>query len=74
MSGLMNVTRAVLPRMRRQGEGCVINVTSLSGLVGADAELLSVMMESAETLEALSAPARFYRDHVLSVRTLLYFL
>jgi NAD(P)-dependent dehydrogenase (short-subunit alcohol dehydrogenase family) len=32
--GLMNVTRAVLPRMRRQGEGCVINVTSLSGLVG----------------------------------------
>jgi NAD(P)-dependent dehydrogenase (short-subunit alcohol dehydrogenase family) len=32
--GLMNVTRAVLPHMREQGEGCVINVTSVSGLLG----------------------------------------
>ena len=32
--GLMNVTRAVLPRMREQGEGCVINVTSVAGLLG----------------------------------------
>jgi NAD(P)-dependent dehydrogenase (short-subunit alcohol dehydrogenase family) len=32
--GLMAVTRAVLPYMRRQGEGCVINVTSISGLLG----------------------------------------
>ena len=32
--GLMNVTRAVLPRMREQGDGCVINVTSVSGLLG----------------------------------------
>ena len=32
--GLMNVTRAVLPHMRERGEGCVINVTSISGLLG----------------------------------------
>ncbi len=32
--GLMNVTRAVLPHMRERGDGCVINVTSLSGLLG----------------------------------------
>ena len=32
--GLMNVIRAVLPHMRRQDEGCVINITSVSGLLG----------------------------------------
>jgi len=32
--GLMNVTRAVLPHMRLRNDGCVINVTSLSGLLG----------------------------------------
>lgn len=32
--GLMNVTRAVLPHMRRQHDGCVINITSVSGLLG----------------------------------------
>ena len=32
--GLMAVTRAVLPHMRQQREGCVINVTSISGLLG----------------------------------------
>lgn len=33
--GVMNVTRAVLPQMRRQGEGRVINVTSVVGLMGS---------------------------------------
>lgn len=32
--GLMNVTRAIVPHMRQQGEGCVINITSISGLLG----------------------------------------
>jgi len=32
--GVMNVTRAVLPLMRQQNEGCVINVTSMGGMMG----------------------------------------
>ncbi len=32
--GLMNVTREVLPLMRRQNGGTIINVTSVAGLVG----------------------------------------
>ena len=32
--GVMNVTRAVLPHMRRQKAGRVINVSSVSGLLG----------------------------------------
>lgn len=33
--GVMNVTKAVLPRMRRQGSGRVINVTSANGFLGS---------------------------------------
>lgn len=36
--GVMNVCRAVLPLMRRQGEGCIINVTSMAGWVGLPLE------------------------------------
>lgn len=32
--GVMNVSRAVLPHMRRQREGCIINVTSMAGMMG----------------------------------------
>ena len=32
--GVMNVTRAVLPLMRAQKEGCIINVTSMAGMMG----------------------------------------
>ena len=36
--GLMRVTRTVLPHMRRAGQGRIINVTSMAGLLGLPAE------------------------------------
>jgi NAD(P)-dependent dehydrogenase (short-subunit alcohol dehydrogenase family) len=36
--GVMNVCREVLPHMRRQGHGCIVNVTSMAGLIGLPAE------------------------------------
>jgi len=36
--GVMRMTRAVVPQMRSQGAGCVINVTSMAGLLGLPAE------------------------------------
>ena len=33
--GVMNVTRVVLPLMRGRKEGCIINVTSMAGMMGA---------------------------------------
>jgi short-subunit dehydrogenase len=34
----MNVTRAVLPHMRRRKSGCIINVTSVAGMIGLPCE------------------------------------
>ena len=50
--GLMNVTRAVLPHMRRRNEGCVINVTSISGLLGTPTS--SVYSSTKFALEGLT--------------------
>lgn len=36
--GPMNVCRAVIPHMRRRGQGCIINVTSMAGWVGLPLE------------------------------------
>lgn len=38
--GVINATRAVLPLMRRQKEGCIVNVTSMAGMLGLPAESL----------------------------------
>lgn len=36
--GAMRVTRAILPHMRKRGDGCVINVTSMAGVIGLAVE------------------------------------
>lgn len=36
--GAMRVSRAILPHMRKRGEGCIINVTSMAGVIGLAAE------------------------------------
>jgi NAD(P)-dependent dehydrogenase (short-subunit alcohol dehydrogenase family) len=36
--GAMRVTRAILSHMRKRGDGCVINVTSMAGVIGLAAE------------------------------------
>jgi NAD(P)-dependent dehydrogenase (short-subunit alcohol dehydrogenase family) len=36
--GVMDVCRAVLPIMRKQGSGCIINLTSMAGMVGLPLE------------------------------------
>ncbi|MDJ0853493.1 MAG: SDR family oxidoreductase [Myxococcota bacterium] len=36
--GLMNTCRTVMPHMRRQQDGCIINVTSMAGVIGLPAE------------------------------------
>ncbi len=36
--GVMNVCRAVLPHMRKRKDGCIINITSMAGLMGLPLE------------------------------------
>ena len=36
--GVMNVCRAVLPHMRERKEGCIVNVTSMAGMMGLPLE------------------------------------
>ncbi len=50
--GLMNVTRAVLPAMRRRKEGRVINVTSMAGVIGFPTA--SVYVSSKHAVEGLT--------------------
>ena len=50
--GLMNVTRAALPHLRRRGGGTIVNVSSGVGLVGVP--LLSIYVASKQAVEGLS--------------------
>lgn len=50
--GLMNVTRAALPHLRRRGGGAIVNVSSGVGLVGVP--LLSIYVASKQAVEGLS--------------------
>ncbi|MGB0384384.1 MAG: SDR family oxidoreductase [Ardenticatenaceae bacterium] len=66
--GLMRVSRAVLPIMRQQEGGTIINVTSMGGLVGVP--LLSVYSSTKFAVEGLSeAMAIEYAPLNIKVKT-----
>ncbi|MEM9018380.1 MAG: SDR family oxidoreductase, partial [Verrucomicrobiota bacterium] len=66
--GVMNVSRAVLPFMRQQGSGCVVNVTSMAGLMGAPS--FSVYASSKFAVEGLSeGMAMEYKPLNIQVKT-----
>jgi NAD(P)-dependent dehydrogenase (short-subunit alcohol dehydrogenase family) len=50
--GVMNVTREVLPSMRKQKDGCIINITSIGGKVSVP--LVSIYSSTKFALEGLS--------------------
>ena len=68
--GVMNVTRAVLPHMRRQHEGCIINVTSMAGMMGAPT--VSVYASTKFAVEGLTeAMAIEYAPLNISIKSVL---
>ncbi|MEM7229962.1 MAG: SDR family oxidoreductase [Planctomycetota bacterium] len=50
--GLMNVTQAILPAMRHRGDGTIINITSMAGLLGFPTA--SVYVASKHAVEGLT--------------------
>ncbi|MFC7061420.1 SDR family oxidoreductase [Halobacillus seohaensis] len=55
--GVVQVTQAVLPKMRKQAQGKIFNVSSISGLIGFPG--LSAYVSSKHALEGLSESLRF---------------
>ena len=55
--GVMNVSRAVLPLMRKQNSGCIINVTSMAGMMGAP--LISIYASTKHAVEGLTEAMSF---------------
>ena len=68
--GVMNVTRAVLPDMRRQQAGCIINVTSMAGMMGLPNN--SVYSSTKFAVEGLTEGMAFeYKPLNISVKSVL---
>ncbi|MEM7310865.1 MAG: SDR family oxidoreductase [Planctomycetota bacterium] len=68
--GLMNVTREVLPLMRKQGSGCVINVTSMAGMMGFPTG--SIYVSSKHAVEGLTeALALEYKPLNIQIKSVL---
>jgi len=49
LNGILNVTRAVLPVMRRARQGRIFNLSSLDGIVGAQSA--TALVENCEVID-----------------------
>lgn len=68
--GVMNVTRAVLPVMRKKNGGCIINVTSMAGMMGAP--LISIYASTKHAVQGLTEAMSFeYRRLGIYVKSVL---
>jgi NAD(P)-dependent dehydrogenase (short-subunit alcohol dehydrogenase family) len=68
--GLMNVSRALLPLMRRQKDGCIVNVTSMGGLMGVPCG--SIYSSTKHAVQGLTeAMALEYKPLGISVKSVL---
>lgn len=66
--GLMRVSRAVLPHMRKQKSGSIINVTSVAGVIGAPT--VSVYSSTKFAVEGLSESMAYeYKPFNIKVKT-----
>ena len=68
--GVMNVSRAVLPGMRARGSGCIVNVTSMAGALGAPT--ISVYASTKHAVQGLTESMAFeYEPLGIKVRAVL---
>jgi len=68
--GVMNVMRAVLPIMRGQKEGCIINVTSMAGILTAPT--ISIYASSKFAVQGLTEAMAFeYKPLNIKVKAVL---
>lgn len=68
--GVMNVARAVLPQMRERKDGCIINVTSMAGMMGAPT--ISIYASSKFAVQGLTeAMALEYKPLNIRVKSVL---
>jgi NAD(P)-dependent dehydrogenase (short-subunit alcohol dehydrogenase family) len=68
--GVMNVARVVLPLMRERKDGCVINVTSMAGMMGAPT--ISIYASSKFAVQGLTeAMALEYKPLNIRVKAVL---
>ena len=68
--GVMNVSRAVLPLMRQQKAGCIINVTSMAGMMSAPT--IAIYSSTKFAVEGLTEGMAYeYKSLNISVKSVL---
>lgn len=68
--GVMNVAREVLPSMRKQKSGCIINVTSMAGMLAAPT--ISVYASTKHAVEGLTEGMAYdYKPLNIQVKSVL---